>query len=55
MKYRELAPNQAHIVFWNDVYHIYRPDGYYAREVMTTRTLCAAVAFCRKNGWEIIQ
>ena len=52
MRYRDLAPNEARICFWNDVYYIYRPDVFYVREIWTSRTLCEAVEFCRKNNWE---
>jgi hypothetical protein len=49
-------PNDsAHIVFHNDVYHIYRNDGWCAVEVMTARTLEGAITYCIAKGWKIIQ
>ena len=52
---RIIPADAAHICFHNDVYHIYRQDGYYAREVMTARTLFAAEKFCNDNKWRIIR
>jgi hypothetical protein len=51
----KLKANEAQIVFWNDVYHIYRPDGYYAIEVMTSCTEYGALEFCAKNNWKVIR
>ena len=56
MNRKPIPADAAHIVFWNDVYHVYRPDGaYYAKEVWTARTLYGAEQFCIKNGWRYYQ
>jgi len=54
-KRADIPEDAAKICFSNDLYKVYRPDGFYAKEVWTARTLFGAEEFCRKNGWRIIK
>jgi hypothetical protein len=52
---KPIPADAAQICFHNDVYHVYRPDGYFAIEVFTARTLFGAEQFCIANNWRIIK
>ena len=46
-----LIGNEAQIVFHNDLYRVYRPDGLYAKEVWVSRTEAAEKRFIEDNRW----
>lgn len=54
--YHSLVGNDAQLVFWNDLYRVYRDGkGLYAEQVFVSRNEQTALDYIRDNGLTLIR